>query len=92
MPTIKPGDTFFDILPDGRYERCVLLQTDGSEPDRHAAARGGSGEFYRPIPDDEVQAELGKEDSPRLEAAQMIFAHGPHGIPKIVFLERIPTV
>jgi len=36
MPTIKPGETFFDHLPDGRYEKCVLLPTTGDEPDRHA--------------------------------------------------------
>lgn len=45
--TIAVGSEFFDRLADGRYERCVLQPTTGEEPDRHAAARGGTGEFYR---------------------------------------------
>jgi len=92
MPTIAPGEVFFDRLDDGRYEKCILQKTDGSEPDRMAAARGGTGEFYREIPEDEVRAELLKEEeeSSRLDNAQMIWAVGDGQLPKMVFLERIP--
>lgn len=49
MPEIKPGDVFFDKLPDGRYERCILQPTTGETPDRARAARGGTGVFYRSV-------------------------------------------
>ncbi len=88
MTTVKVGDEFYDKLPDGRYERCVLQKTDGTEPDRRAAARGGTGEFYRAIPDDEMQELLILDESPRLDASVMIFELGGI-IPKIVYLERI---
>lgn len=74
---IQPGDTFFDILPDGRYERCVLRHTTDDTPDRQAAARGGTGEFYRPIPKGELTEE-------RMDAAEMVMAVGG-----FVFLEPI---
>lgn len=68
---IRPGGTFFDILPDGRYERCVLQPgTDKT------AMRGGTGEFYRAIPREELTEE-------RMDAAKMIWANGG-----FVFLER----
>ena len=89
MPTIEPGQEFFDKLDDGRYERCVLQKTDGAEPDRHAAARGGTGEFFKIIPQDEVNAELRLDESKRLDEAQMIWALGEGPIPQLVFLERI---
>ena len=56
MPTIKPGDVFFDKLDDGRYEKCILQPTTEDTPNRMAAARGGTGEFYRRIPKDEMTA------------------------------------
>jgi hypothetical protein len=72
--TISPGDTFYDKLPDGRYEKCVLQQTTNDTPDRHAAARGGTGEFFRAIPKDELRALLSNPPPcPRLDAAVMIY-------------------
>lgn len=46
---VRPGDVFFDKLPDGRYERCILQLTTDDTPDRHKAARGGTGQFYERI-------------------------------------------
>lgn len=89
--TVSVGEEFYDILPDGRYERCILQKTDGSEPDRHASARGGTGEFYRPISPDIVQAELRKEESARLDASVEIWEPTPNGFGKMVFLERVTT-
>lgn len=86
MPTIKPGDVFFDKLPDGTYEKCVLQMTTEDTPDRHAAARGGTGEFYRPIPKEEMTPE-------RIENADEIImdvsSDDSSGIPAMVLLERI---
>jgi len=90
MPvTVKVGDVFFDKLEDGRYERCVLRATTGAEPDRHAAARGGTGEFY------EAVGEEGTEED-RLEALEtadhVIFDMSNDdgsGLPKMVVLRRI---
>ena len=81
--TINPGDTFYDKLDDGRYERCVLQPTTDDTPDRHAAARGGTGEFYEPFPKGEFPADMDAEDTP------MVFeVGGPFGM-NIVFLRRI---
>lgn len=85
MPTIKPGETFFDHLPDGRYEKCVLLPTTGDEPDRHAAARGGTGEFYRALSNEEIKERADDET----DDVQMIFeVEAGMPFPKIVFLVR----
>jgi len=83
---ISPGEVFYDVLPDGRYERCVLQKTDGSETDRHAAARGGTGEFYRKIPQEELEIELRKDESHRLDESVLIM---DTSIGSFVFLERI---
>jgi len=82
MPTIKPGDIFFDKLLDGRYEKCILQSTTIDMPDRHTAARGGTGEFYRAI---DVSSE---EDE---EADEMILDISPNGsgLPKFVMLKRL---
>jgi hypothetical protein len=61
MPQISPGDTFYDKLPDGRYEKCILQPTTDETPDRMNAARGGTGEFYRRVPIEELGSE-DKED------------------------------
>jgi hypothetical protein len=79
--TIEPGDTFYDKLDDGRYERCVLQATTDDTPDRHAAARGGTGEFYEAYPKGEFP--------PKGEKAPIVFElGGPLGM-SIVFLRRI---
>jgi hypothetical protein len=79
--TISPGDTFYDKLDDGRYERCVLVATTDDTPDRHAAARGGTGEFYEALPEGDLPKDMA--DTP------IVFeAGGPFGV-NIVFLRRI---
>jgi hypothetical protein len=78
MPSVSPGDTFYDKLPDGRYEKCVLQKTDGSEPDRHAAARGGTGQFFRPMPAETLTPE-------RMDGAEEMIYDLEEG--KFVFLE-----
>lgn len=82
MPTIKPGDIFFDKLPDGRYEKCILQATTEDTPNRAVVARGGTGEFYRVLNDpseepeaDEVIWDISNEDN--------------LGIPKILLLKKI---
>jgi hypothetical protein len=86
--TVKVGDVFFDKLEDGRYERCVLQATTGDEPDRRAAARGGTGEFYEAAGEKGTAAE-------RLKALKtadhVIFdvSDDGSGLPKIVTLRRI---
>ena len=92
MPmTVKVGDVFFDKLEDGRYERCVLQATTGDEPDRRAAARGGTGEFFEAVGDEGTAEE-------RLEALEtadhVIFDvsnDDGSGLPKIVVLRRIAS-
>lgn len=81
MPSIKPGDVFFDKLPDGRYEKCVLQATTIDTPDRHAAARGGTGEFYRVL---DLSEEDEVEDEVILDASANYF-----GIPKFLMLKKI---
>lgn len=49
MPSVRPGEVFYDKLPDGRYERCVLQPTTDTTPDRFNVARGGTGVLYRRI-------------------------------------------
>lgn len=81
MATIRPGEVFYDRLPDGRYERCVLQPTTDETPDRHTAARGGTGEFYRAVP----IAGLSKD---RIENADEIIMDVELGM--FVVLEREP--
>jgi hypothetical protein len=82
MPTIEPGQMFYDKLPDGRYERCVLQPTTVGTPDRKAAARGGTGEFYKAIPIDGLTKQ-------RMKTAEIIF---DADLGRMVFLERDPPV
>jgi hypothetical protein len=90
MPiTVNVGEVFFDKLEDGRYERCILQAMTDDEPDRHAAARGGTGEFYEAIGDEGTAEE-------RLEALEtadhVIFDvsnDDGSGFPKMVVLRRI---
>lgn len=76
--SIQPGEVYYDILPDGRYERCVLQPTTEDTPNRTAAARGGTGQFFRPIPRDELTEE-------RMDAAAEMVVTGAG----FVFLEAI---
>ena len=39
MVEIHPGETFFDKMPDGRFEKCILRKLPDGERDK-AAARG----------------------------------------------------
>lgn len=73
---ISPGDVYFDALPDGRFERCILRATTPDTPDREAAARGGTGEFFRRLPATGITDE-------RVDAAEMVAFEGA-----FVFLER----
>lgn len=52
---IKPGDIFFDKLDNNKWERCILQETTLETPDRNKIARGGTGEFYRPVSLDEIE-------------------------------------
>jgi hypothetical protein len=83
MPTVSPGETFYDKLPDGRYERCVLQPTTKDTPDRKAAARGGTGEFYRAVP---VEGRLTREQIEGDNEIIFDVTIGPFG--KFVILER----
>lgn len=85
--TVKVGDVFFDKLADGRYERCVLQKTTGDEPDRHAAARGGTGEFYEPVAEDGTP----EERLAALEDADHVIFDVSEGFPKMVALRRVKT-
>ena len=90
MPiTVKVGDVFFDKLEDGRYERCILQHTTGDEPDRHAAARGGTGEFYEVIGENGTQ----EERLAALETADEVIFDVSNddgsGLPKMVTLRKI---
>lgn len=84
MPSIKPGDVFYDKLDDGRYEKCVLKMTTPETPDRHAAARGGTGEFYRVLTMEEV-GNIDEKD----ESIALIMEGSTHGIPCFVTLQKI---
>lgn len=92
MPiSVKVGDVFFDKLGDGRYERCVLQRTTGDEPDRRAAARGGTGEFYETVGEDGTP----EERLAALETADEVIFDVSNddgsGLPKMVCLRRIPS-
>ena len=91
MATVEPGEVFFDRLDNGLYEKCVLQATAVGTPDRHKAARGGTGIYYRAILDGVVRALLaapkGSAESARLDEPIMIFDLTEAGNPKMVFLE-----
>lgn len=83
MPSIKPGDVFYDRLPNGLYEKCVLQATTTETPDRHKAARGGTGEFYRKMAIEELEDESVQED-------EMIFELKDGApFPEIVMLKKL---
>jgi hypothetical protein len=63
----------------------VLLPTTGDEPDRHAAARGGMGEFYRALTDKELK----KEDDGSADVTMIFEVEPGLPFPKIVFLVRV---
>lgn len=86
MPTIKPGDIFFDKLPDGRYEKCILRSTAVDTLDRHVAARGGTGEFYRVI---NVFSEEEDQEIEDADEVVLDISNDGSGIPKFVMLKRI---
>jgi hypothetical protein len=77
---ILPGEEFFDRLEDGRYERCVLRELP-PEGRTKEAARGGTGEFFRRIPKDQLTPE-------RIEAAEQMVWDLEEGV--FVLLEREP--
>lgn len=83
LPTIKPGDVFFDKLSDGRYEKCVLQETTVDTLNRHAAARGGTGEFYKVI-DSSSKEEIEDTDEVILDVSNDDF-----GFPKFLVLRKI---
>lgn len=93
MAVVNPGEVYFDRLDSGLYEKCVLQKTAADTPDRMTAARGGTGEFYKPMLDGVVRALLvapkGSPETVRLDAATTIFDLTEAGNPKIVFLERV---
>ncbi|OPZ34166.1 MAG: hypothetical protein BWY99_02635 [Synergistetes bacterium ADurb.BinA166] len=78
MVEIHPGETFFDKMPDGRFEKCILRKLPDGERDK-AAARGGTGEFFRPIPKDQMTAA-------RIEAAEEMIWDAEVGV--FVLLEK----
>lgn len=79
MPIIKPGDEFYDKLSDGRYEKCILRDIHQDDPDRHAKARGGTGEIFLALTQEELTPE-------RMDAAIDMILDVELG--KFVFLER----
>lgn len=70
-------------------QRCVLQHTTGDEPDRHASARGGTGEFYEAIGDKGTA----EERLAALETADHVIFDVSNddgsGLPKMVVLRRM---
>lgn len=84
MPTIKPGDVFYDNLGDGRYERCVLQTPPEDAVDKKVAARGGTGEFYVEITERTAEA-IESADETIFDVTDI---EANFGIPKLVLLRR----